>query len=180
MRKLTRNEIIYILEDAAIERRTADLSNLDVQGMDLSGIYFGSANLAGARFVNTYLILTNFLAANLTEATFIGCRGSHVSFNSAKVDRTYFYACEFAFSDMSEMSGYDLSMLNCNLIASNWYDTHITDGDFMGSSLSEASLNNAVFRDTSFQSVTFSKGTSFNAASFVNCSHLRTSISSTP
>ena len=40
MRKLTRNEIIYILEDAAIERRTADLSNLDVQGMDLSGIYF--------------------------------------------------------------------------------------------------------------------------------------------
>ena len=180
MRKLTRNEIIYTLEDAVNECRSADLSNIDVQGMDLSGINFGLANLTGARFVNTYLILTNFLAANLTEATFIGCRGSHVSFKEATVDRASFGSCEFAFSDMSKMSGYDLSMINCNLIASNWYGVHITDGNFSGSSLSEASLNNAMFRDTSFQRVTFSKGTSFNAASFVGCSHLRTSISSTP
>lgn len=158
---ITKEEFDRIMDEHAkwlTDRNTgkrADLSDLNLAKMDLSGLNFSYANmegvdlmetnLSGANLSHAYLRQAHLMETNLSKATFV-----EADFSSARIFLSNLDGC---IGDGALFIGTricDCSVRNASLKKAGFLMADVFDSDFKGSDLEEAKFSGADMDNTGF------------------------------
>jgi len=133
-----------------------DLKNIDFSGVDLREVNFYKTNLVGANFTEAYLRQANFAEANLENANFREANLSSANFMNANLEKASLESAK---------------LYEANLIQANLVGARLMGAEFIEADLTGANLSQAMMFDTDFSYANLSKtdltGTTLAKASLV-------------
>jgi uncharacterized protein YjbI with pentapeptide repeats len=133
----------------------ADLSNLSLVGVDLSGANLEKADFTGTDLTDANLARANLAGADFTEATLDNCQANKARMREAFFGDARAVGADFSGADLGEadltginarnaiFTGARLKeavLQNAHLIEANFTDARIGDGDLRGADLGMAKL----------------------------------------
>ena len=137
------------------EGKRADFSDVNLSGMDLSGMDFSYAEMTGVNLSGSDLT-----GANLSHANLWGAFLHNINLTRATLDETIFLSARLVHSKIDECKGektrftfacmWDCDIKNASLKKANFLQAEICDCDFTGSDLEEACFACADFDDATF------------------------------
>lgn len=146
-----------------------NLSNLDLQGLDLSGANLQDANLSNVDFSNSNLrqanlsganlYLTNFSGSDLSQANFENASAKSANFSAAILKQASFLDTTATYANFSDADFSDASIEN-----SNFSDSNLTAATFANASITATKFNYATLDQSNFGTANVSDS-SFNSAS---------------
>ena len=146
--------------------KRAELRDVDLSNMDLSGRDFSHANMEGVILMFSSLGGANLSNANLQQAVL-----HKADLSKATIDGTIFVNASLNFSNLNECKGehanfsfaclWDCNVKKASLPSASFFDAKVCDCDFTGSNLENArftcaDLDNACFADTNLRNAGFS------------------------
>jgi len=152
------------------EWRSAQLSELNLEGMVLSGaelqragfqrVNFARANLAGAKMNNAALTLADLSGADLTEADLSEAQLYRAVLKDAKLTRAKLRAAllqeikaekaDFRVADLSDADCLMAKLPGANLAGADLSGARLEGADFTGANFSLTRLNGANLKDADF------------------------------
>ena len=130
----------------------ANLSDADLQGVDLTDAYLVEADLSGANLEDANLSDSNLQKADLTDACLDGADLSDsnlqkadltdASLENANISDSYIY-----FTNLSSSYLENANFADANLWGSNFDDAYLMSADLTGTKLFRANLTNADLRN---------------------------------
>ncbi|MEV6325416.1 pentapeptide repeat-containing protein [Nocardia sp. NPDC051787] len=147
-------------EDESDRRRTFDLrqtclSGVQLDGVELTGADFTEANLTGAWLSDAKLTGAQFENANLTGAHLTGAELNGVvheyggllgraSFNGAKLTDANFNDASLAFAYFGQADLTDATLARANLTGAHFLGANLTGANLVGADLTDAHLTDTI------------------------------------
>jgi uncharacterized protein YjbI with pentapeptide repeats len=145
-----------------------NLSEINLQGLDLSGGNFANLNLSFADFSNSNLTSANFTNANLTNVTFQNATITGADLTGATITGADFYntkglaasqlysTASYAGGNLGGVSFYEdnlsgFSFADQNLTKALFFESTLDSADFTGANLANANFTLSTLTDTSFR-----------------------------
>ena len=133
-----RRTAVAALLASASELAGADLTNVNLDGIDLSG-----KMLNGARFWNTDLRGADLSGSSLTGADFTDADLSGADLSEAKLVNAHFIGAKLIDADLS-----DANLALANVTDADFSNADLTDTDFTDANIAATTFTGAVFADT--------------------------------
>ena len=133
-----RRTAVAALLASASELAGADLTNVNLDGIDLS-----EKMLDGARFWNTDLRGADLSGSSLTGADFTDADLSGADLSEAKLVNAHFIGAKLIDADLS-----DANLALANVTCADFSNADLTDTDFTDANIAATTFTGAVFADT--------------------------------
>jgi uncharacterized protein YjbI with pentapeptide repeats len=136
--------------------RGADLSDIRVERVDLTGADLREADLEDFRALDCQFVGVNFIGAALKGARFFDCVMASANFSDCLMNGTMMSACSLMSSSMPSVDLRNADVLGtvfdgCNLVAADLRGVGAKQASFDGADLSNADLRSGSFERVSFR-----------------------------
>ena len=164
MKNITQEELNKVLElhrkwlDDDPDGVCADLSNVDLRGLDLIGVNLRFANLSGADLRGANLGYTDLRGANLSGADLSNTNLKGVNLSNANLN----YACLID-ADLNSAKLIKSDLKHAILYGASLIYADLTKSNLRNSDIRYTNLNHAYLRGTNLYNVRFNENTSFFA-----------------
>ncbi len=128
-----------VAKGQSLER--ADLRDLDVSGLDLSGVSFRRAELRGANFEKCVLRRANFSSADMREAFLAGCDLREAIFQSADLEGAKLDGASLQEADLTRVTASGASFERAVLSGARLAFAELDTTNFGGATLKGAMLS---------------------------------------
>ncbi len=130
-----------------------DLSEVDFNKIDLKEANLRGANLSHTKLGGAYIARTNFIGANLREASLnnllsIGADFSHANLCESKAYAAYLRESSFKDADLNRADFGEAALIEANLSGAYLYKTNFKNGIFLKTILGNNNLEEAVGLET--------------------------------